>query len=137
MSYVQIRYSGIAISDGNELQGLTLGGTGSGTVLDHIQSHNSADDGIEIFGGTSNLKYIAITGADDDGFDIDNGYRGFMQFLIAAQRTLGATADSFSTEIDSNNAEELLPLPSVAMPTSPSSRPRWRPPRSVCVAVPT
>jgi hypothetical protein len=109
MSYVQIRYSGIAISDGNELQGLTLGGTGSGTVLDHIQSHNSADDGIEIFGGTSNLKYIAITGADDDGFDIDNGYRGFMQFLIAAQRTLGATADSFSTEIDSNNAEELLP----------------------------
>ncbi|WP_242416404.1 hypothetical protein [Sphingomonas panni] len=109
MSYVQIRYSGIAITDGNELQGLTLGGTGSGTVLDHIQSHNSADDGIEIFGGTTNLKYIAITGADDDGFDIDNGYRGFMQFMIAAQRVLGATADSFSTEIDSNGAEDLLP----------------------------
>lgn len=109
MSYVQIRYSGIAISDGNELQGLTLGGTGTGTVLDHIQSHNSADDGIEIFGGTTNLKYIAITGADDDGFDIDNGYRGFMQFMIAAQRVLGATADSFSTEIDSNGAEDLLP----------------------------
>lgn len=109
MSYVQIRYSGIAISEGNELQGLTLGGTGSGTVLDHIQSHNSADDGIEIFGGNSNLKYIAITGADDDGFDIDNGYRGFMQFMIAAQRVLGATADSFSTEIDSNGAEDLLP----------------------------
>jgi hypothetical protein len=109
MSYVQIRYSGIAISDGNELQGLTLGGTGSGTILDHIQSHNSADDGIEIFGGTSNLKYIAITGADDDGFDIDNGYRGFMQFMIAAQRVGGATVDSFSTEIDSNNAEDLLP----------------------------
>jgi hypothetical protein len=109
MSYVQIRYSGIAISDGNELQGLTLGGTGSGTVLDHIQSHNSADDGIEIFGGTTNLKYIAITGADDDGFDIDNGYRGFMQFMIASQRVIGATADSFSTEIDSNFGEDLLP----------------------------
>jgi hypothetical protein len=109
MSYVQIRYSGIAISDGNELQGLTLGGVGSGTTLDHIQSHNSADDGIEIFGGTANIKYIAVTGADDDGFDIDNGYRGFMQFMIAAQRVIGATADSFSTEIDSNGAEELLP----------------------------
>ena len=109
MSYVQIRYSGIAISDGNELQGLTLGGTGSGTILDHIQSHNSADDGIEIFGGQTNIRYIAVTGADDDGFDIDNGYRGFMQFMIAAQRVLGATADSFSTEIDSNNAEDLLP----------------------------
>ncbi len=109
MQYVQIRYSGIAISDGNELQGLTLGGVGSGTVLDHIQSHNSADDGIEIFGGAANLKYIAVTGADDDGFDIDNGYRGFIQFMIASQRLLGATADSFSTEIDSNNAEDLLP----------------------------
>jgi hypothetical protein len=109
MSYVQIRYSGIAISDGNELQGLTLGGTGSGTVIDHVQSHNSADDGIEIFGGATNIKYFAVTGADDDGFDIDNGYRGFMQFIIAAQRVLGATADSFSTEIDSNGAEDLLP----------------------------
>lgn len=109
MSYVQIRYSGIAISDGNELQGLTLGATGSGTVLDHIQSHNSADDGIEIFGGTSNIKYIAVTGADDDGFDVDNGWRGFIQFMIAAQKVNGATADSFSTEIDSNGAEDLLP----------------------------
>ncbi len=109
MSYVQIRYSGIAISDGNELQGLTLGGTGSGTIIDHVQSHNSADDGVEIFGGATNIKYFAVTGADDDGFDIDNGYRGFMQFIIASQRLLGATADSFSTEIDSNNAEDLLP----------------------------
>jgi hypothetical protein len=109
MQFVQIRYSGIAISDGNELQGLTLGGTGSGTVLDHIQSHNSADDGVEIFGGTTNIKYFVVTGADDDGFDIDNGYRGFIQFMIAAQRITGATADSFSTEIDSNNAEDLLP----------------------------
>lgn len=109
MQYVQIRYSGIAISDGNELQGLTLGGTGSGTTLDHIQSHNSADDGVEIFGGTSNMKYMVMTGADDDGFDIDNGFRGYIQFMITAQRLVGATADSFSTEIDSNNAEDLLP----------------------------
>ena len=109
MSFVQIRYTGIAISDGNELQGLTLGATGSGTIIDHVQSHNSADDGVEIFGGTTNLKYFAVTGADDDGFDVDNGWRGFMQFNIAAQKVSGATADSFSTEIDSNGAEDLLP----------------------------
>ena len=109
MSFVQIRYTGIAISDGNELQGLTLGATGSGTIIDHVQSHNSADDGVEIFGGTTNLKYFAVTGADDDGFDVDNGWRGFMQFIIAAQKVSGATADSFSTEIDSNGLEDLLP----------------------------
>jgi len=109
VQYVQIRYSGIEISLGNELQGLTLGGTGSGTVIDHVHVHNSSDDGIEIFGGTTNLKYIAITGADDDGFDTDVGWRGFVQFLIAIQKPNGATSDSFSTEIDSNGNEDALP----------------------------
>ncbi|MEH3047929.1 hypothetical protein [Sphingomonas adhaesiva] len=109
MQYVQIRFTGFEVSPGNELQGLTLGGTGSGTVIDHVQSHNSSDDGIEIFGGTTNIKYFVVTGADDDGFDVDNGWRGFMQFIIAAQKTSGATADSFATEIDSNGAEDLIP----------------------------
>ena len=108
LQYVQIRYTGIAISEGNELQGLTLGGTGTGTTIDHVQSHNSSDDGIEIFGGTTNLKYFAVTGADDDGFDVDNGWRGFMQFIIAAQRPT-ATSDSYASEIDSNGSEDLLP----------------------------
>lgn len=111
MAYVQIRFTGIDISagGGNELQGLTLAGVGSGTQLDHIQSHNSADDGIEVFGGTANLKHIAITGADDDGFDYDNGYRGFVQFLVVAQKPGGATSDSFTLEVDSNGNEDLLP----------------------------
>lgn len=111
MSYVQIRFTGIDISagGGNELQGLTLAGVGSGTQLDHIQSHNSADDGIEVFGGTANLKYIAITGADDDGYDYDNGYRGFVQFMVVAQKPGGATSDSFTLEVDSNGNEDLLP----------------------------
>jgi hypothetical protein len=109
LQYVQIRYSGIAISDGNELQGLTLGGTGSGTTLDHIQIHNSSDDGIEIFGGRSNLKYLALTGSDDDGLDTDVGWQGMVQFAIVAQKTIGATTDSFSTEIDSNGNEDFIP----------------------------
>lgn len=111
MSYVQIRFTGIDISagGGNELQGLTLGGVGTGTQLDHIQSHNSADDGIEVFGGTANLRYIAITGADDDGYDFDNGWRGFLQFLVIAQKPGGATSDSFTLEVDSNGSETLLP----------------------------
>lgn len=109
VQYVQIRYSGTEISLGNELQGLTLGGTGSGTVIDHVQVHNSSDDGIEVFGGTTNMKYLAITGADDDGLDTDVGWRGFIQFAIVIQKTIGATSDSFATEIDSNNNEDFLP----------------------------
>lgn len=109
MRYVQIRYSGIELTPGNELQGLTTGGTGSGTSLSFIQVHNSSDDGIEVFGGRTNFRNIVITGADDDGFDVDVGWRGAVQFLIIAQKITGATTDSFATEIDSNGNEDALP----------------------------
>ncbi len=109
MRYVQIRYSGTIISPNNELQGLTLGGTGSGTTLDHIQIHNSSDDGIEIFGGRTNLRYLAITGADDDGLDTDVGWQGQVQFLLAVQKPTNTQTDNYSTEIDSNNNEDALP----------------------------
>ncbi len=107
--YVQIRYSGTVISPNNELQGLTLGGTGSGTTIDHVQIHNSSDDGIEIFGGRTNLRYLALTGADDDGLDTDVGWQGFVQFVLAIQKPTNTTGDNYSTEIDSNNNEDALP----------------------------
>lgn len=109
MRYVQIRYSGIELTPGNELQGLTTGGTGSGTSISYVQIHNSSDDGVEVFGGRTNFRYMVITGADDDGFDVDVGWRGLVQFLIIAQKITGATTDSFATEIDSNGNEDALP----------------------------
>jgi hypothetical protein len=107
LQYIQIRYSGFAIAPGNELQGLTMGGVGQLTTVDHIQIHNSSDDGIEIFGGRVNAKYIAITGADDDGLDTDLGYRGTIQFVIAVQRD-ASNGDSM-IEADSNGNEDALP----------------------------
>ena len=107
MQFVQIRYSGFAIAPGNELQGLTLGGVGSGTTLDHIQVHNSSDDGIEIFGGRANLKHLVITGADDDGLDTDLGYRGTIQFVIGVHRD-SSNGDSM-IEADSNGNEDAAP----------------------------
>ncbi len=107
--YVQIRYSGTVISPNNELQGLTLGGTGSATTIDHVQVHNSSDDGIEIFGGRTNLRYLALTGADDDGFDTDVGWQGFAQFVLAIQKPTNTQTDNYATEIDSNGNEDALP----------------------------
>ena len=107
LRHVQIRYSGFAIAPGNELQGLTLGGVGSGTTLENIQIHNSSDDGIEIFGGRANLKRLVITGADDDSLDTDLGYKGFIQYLIAVQRD-ASNGDSM-IEADSNGNEDAQP----------------------------
>jgi hypothetical protein len=107
--YVQIRYSGTILAAGVELQGLTLGGTGYGTTVDHVQIHNSSDDGIEIFGGRSNLKYLVMTGADDDSLDYDVGYRGFIQFLLAVQKPGNTQTDNYLMEVDSNGGEDALP----------------------------
>jgi hypothetical protein len=98
MRYVQIKYSGFEISTGNELQGLTMGGVGSGTTVENIQVYNSSDDGIEIFGGNVNLRYIVLNGADDDALDTDTGWRGGAQFGIITQRAPTATSRSAGFE---------------------------------------
>ncbi len=98
LRYVQIKFSGFEISTGNELQGLTMAGVGSGTTVQFIQVHNSSDDGIEIFGGNVNLSRIVITGADDDAFDTDTGWRGGAQFGIVTQRAPNSTSRSAGFE---------------------------------------
>ena len=85
LSYVRIEYAGFEVSFGNELNGLTLNGVGSGTRLDHIQAHMGLDDGIEFFGGTVDLKYAIVTGASDDSFDYSTGWQGRGQFWIVQQ----------------------------------------------------
>jgi hypothetical protein len=104
LRYIQIRYSGFVLSGNSELQGLTLGGVGTGTTVEYIQSHNSSDDAFENFGGTVDMRYLVLTGADDDSVDLDTGYNGTIQYVIAVQKTSGA-ADSM-IELDSTNAAE-------------------------------
>lgn len=106
MSYVQIRYSGFVLGQNSELQALTLESVGTGTVLDHIQSHNSSDDGAEFFGGAVNLKYYIATGADDDSLDVDTGSQTNVQYAILAQRP--GRGDALM-EIDSNGNEADTP----------------------------
>ena len=102
MSYVRIEYAGIAFSLNNEINGLTFGGVGRGTQIDHIQVSYSGDDSYEWFGGTVSCKYlIAFRGWDDD-FDTDFGFRGKMQYLVALRDP--AIADqSSSNGFESDN----------------------------------
>ncbi len=116
LRYVQIKFSGFEISTGNELQGLTMAGVGSGTTVDHIQVYNSSDDGIEIFGGTVNLRHIVINGADDDGLDTDTGWRGGAQFGIVTQRAPGSTSRSAGFEFSSAPASVPLATRYVSQP---------------------
>jgi len=110
MQYVRIEYAGYILSAGNEINGLTCGGVGSGTTLDHIEVAYGADDAFEFFGGTVNASYLTAIGCDDDSFDFDNGYRGTIQYGIAvgdlfathSANAAGTSADSNGIESDNN-----------------------------------
>ncbi|WP_336981147.1 hypothetical protein [Altererythrobacter fulvus] len=106
MQYVQLRYSGFVLSNNKELQALTLEAVGSGTTIDHIQSHNSSDDGMEVFGGKGGVKYYVATGADDDSLDVDTGARLDVQYALLIQRP--GQGDALF-EIDSDGKETDLP----------------------------
>ena len=96
LQYVSIRHGGYVYdaAAGSEINGLTLGGVGSGTTIDHIEVYANADDGIEFFGGTVNTSHVVLAFNQDDGFDIDEGYKGTNQFWfgIQAPKTDGGTS---------------------------------------------
>ena len=85
LEYVRIEFAGQTIGTDNELNGLTLGGCGRGTLVRHVQVHRGYDDGIEIFGGTVDLKYVFVSHARDDSLDWDMGWTGRAQFVVVQQ----------------------------------------------------
>lgn len=76
ITYVSIRHGGSLIGNGNEINGLTLGGVGTGTTINHIEVFATLDDGIECFGGTVNITNAMIFWQGDDGIDLDQNYSG-------------------------------------------------------------
>ena len=76
LQYVSIRHGGITIGEGNEINGLTLGGVGSGTTINHVEIYATLDDGIECFGGTVDIDNALVFYQGDDGLDIDQNYSG-------------------------------------------------------------
>jgi len=83
LRYVSIRHTGTQLQGGDEIQGLTLGGVGSGSTIEYVESYASDDDGFEWFGGTVNTKYLISAYASDDSYDIDEGWTGSNQFWLA------------------------------------------------------
>lgn len=85
ISYLSLRYGGKVLGLANELNGLSLGAIGRETDIHHVEIMNNVDDGIEIWGGTVNIKYASIWNVGDDSFDVDEGWRGKAQFVFIVQ----------------------------------------------------
>ncbi len=107
MEFVQIRYSGFVLSGDNELQSLTTGGTGTGTIFNNIMSYNSSDDGVEFFGGSVNMKGLVVVGAEDDSIDTDTGVKANLQYVVAVQRS--GVGDGIIEADSTNGLEDQTP----------------------------
>lgn len=103
LSYVVVKNSGFEVEPGNELNGITFGGVGAGTTVDHIQVHNSSDDGVEFFGGNVDVKYLVLTNNQDDSIDWDHGYQGRLQHIFV-QHNQNATDANRIIEADNDGS---------------------------------
>lgn len=113
LKYISIRHGGALIGEGNEINGLTLGGVGRGTVIDHIEVVANFDDGIEFFGGSVNASNLIVWAQGDDALDIDQAYSGT---ITNAMLVAGDISDH-SLEIDGpeGSLEGLFTLDGITM----------------------
>jgi len=108
LKYVRIEFGGVAFSPDNEINGLTMGGVGSGTTISYVQVYRSGDDAFEWFGGTVNCDHLVATYTWDDDFDTDFGFSGKVQFGVAQRaKTLADVSGSngFESDNDANGSE--------------------------------
>jgi hypothetical protein len=101
--YVRIEFPGYRFQLNNEINGLTMGGVGRGTQIDHIQVSYSDDDSYEWFGGTVDAKYLVAFGGTDDEFDTDFGYQGRVQFAFGLRDPYNWDPTGQSNGFESDN----------------------------------
>ncbi len=109
LRYVQIRHAGFEVVDGNELNGLTLNGVGSGTTIEFVQTYTTQDDGFEMFGGAVNLKNIVAVNVGDDSIDYSEGYVGNIQFALVVH-TSGANRCIEGDNAGEDREDDLQPF---------------------------
>ena len=76
LEYVSVRHGGANIGEGNEINGITFGGVGTGTVVNYIEVVGNQDDGVEFFGGSVNASNVIVMNVGDDAIDGDQAYSG-------------------------------------------------------------
>jgi hypothetical protein len=103
LRYVRIEFAGIAAQPNSEINGLTLGGVGRGTIIENIQVSYANDDAYEFFGGTVNCKNLIALATADDDFDFDFGYTGMIQFAVAIRDPKFVDAGDAGNGIECDN----------------------------------
>jgi hypothetical protein len=110
LSYLRCEFAGIEYSTDNEINGITFGSVGSGTIIDHVQVSFSGDDSFEWFGGCVSAKYLVAFRGWDDDFDTDNGFSGKIQFAVSIRDPkVGdkSASNGFESDNDANGSSAM------------------------------
>lgn len=104
LRYVRVQFAGDRITDEDELNGIAMQGVGSGTVVDYVQVHRNADDGIEFYGGTVSARHLVLTDIGDDSIDWTQGWQGNIQYALVKQYQDLDFGDGNGMELDNLQA---------------------------------
>ncbi|MBD3347925.1 MAG: T9SS type A sorting domain-containing protein [Candidatus Eisenbacteria bacterium] len=123
--YCRIEYPGYRIEEGNEVNGLTMGGVGSETEIHHVQVSYSNDDSFEWFGGVQGGgrgpedtgNYLVALGGIDDVFDTDFGHQGCHQFCFHIRDPLWSDLEGQANGFESDSYKPAATTPPVTDPT--------------------
>ena len=116
LRYVRVEYSGGKADGQSENNGISFYGVGNGTTVEYIQAFEGKDDGVEFFGGTVNVDYLAVINAEDDSIDWTEGYTGTITNAYVkhgADHDKGIEADGFNTDIGNNANPKFYSKPTV------------------------
>jgi len=123
ITYITIRHGGSNIGEGNEINGLTLGGVGSGTTIENIEVVANQDDGVEWFGGTVDVKNVLVWNNGDDAIDTDQAWAGSLDNVVivspgdspfeldgpeGSYTSSGHTITNGTIYVQGNGAEEMI-----------------------------
>ena len=81
LRYVRVEFAGSGPVPGTPVPALGLYGVGSGTVLEHVQVHESLGDGLAWSGGTAACDYCVVSGSGGAGLARERGWRGAARHL--------------------------------------------------------
>ena len=94
LQWVSISHAGIDLGNGNTMSGLTLAGVGNETSLLGIEVLSSGGDGIQLLGGSVNMRGAFVGYQDGDALSINEGYDGHIQYFASLQsKSTGTPTD--------------------------------------------
>jgi hypothetical protein len=110
LRYVVVKHTGSEVAPDDELNGITFNGVGSGTIVSHIETYSTYDDGIEFFGGAVDVDHYVAVYVRDDTIDFSDGYVGTIDTALIVQSQLDGNRCIEGDNIGDTRAADGVPL---------------------------